>query len=53
LSDDACRRWLGPYGHALEADLITYKRDPNYWAQNLPVRKGINFDRLRYDYYRD
>ncbi|MCC7168321.1 MAG: ABC transporter substrate-binding protein, partial [Rhodospirillales bacterium] len=46
----------GPYRvEALEAGrYITYKRDPAYWAQNLPVRKGINnFDRLRYDYYRD
>lgn len=46
----------GPYRvEALEAGrYITYKRDPTYWAQNLPVRKGINnFDRLRYDYYRD
>lgn len=31
-----------------------YKRDPNYWAANLPVNKGsYNFDSMRYDYYLD
>ncbi len=33
---------------------ITFRRDPNYWGQNLPVNKGRNnFDVIRYDYYRD
>lgn len=33
---------------------ITYRRDPNYWARNLPVNIGrYNFDTVRYDYYRD
>ncbi|SET25867.1 microcin C transport system substrate-binding protein [Marinobacter segnicrescens] len=33
---------------------ITYERVENYWAKDLPVRKGrYNFDRLRYDYYSD
>jgi microcin C transport system substrate-binding protein len=33
---------------------ISYKRDKNYWAQNLPVNKGrYNFDEITYDYYRD
>lgn len=33
---------------------ITYERVEDYWAEDLPVRKGhYNFDRLRYDYYRD
>jgi microcin C transport system substrate-binding protein len=33
---------------------ITYQRDPNYWAKNLPVTRGrFNFDTMRYDYYRD
>lgn len=33
---------------------ITYKRDPNYWAKDLPVNRGrYNFDVIRYDYYRD
>lgn len=33
---------------------ITYERVDDYWASDLPVRKGrFNFDRLRYDYYRD
>ncbi|OAL81392.1 peptide transporter [Acinetobacter sp. SFB] len=32
---------------------ITYKRNPNYWAKDLPVNKGrYNFDRLKYVYYR-
>ena len=33
---------------------ITYERVEDYWGGGLPVRKGrYNFDRLRYDYYRD
>lgn len=33
---------------------VSYRRIDNYWAENLPVRLGFNnFDRIRYDYYRD
>ena len=33
---------------------ITYRRNPDYWARDLPVNVGRhNFDRIRYDYYRD
>lgn len=33
---------------------ITWRRVPDYWAANLPVRAGkFNFDKIRYDYYRD
>ena len=33
---------------------ITYKRNPAYWAKNLPVRKGMyNFDQVIYKYYKD
>lgn len=33
---------------------ITYKRNPNYWATNLPVNKGrYNFDAITYISYRD
>ncbi|ABC23961.1 extracellular solute-binding protein [Rhodospirillum rubrum] len=33
---------------------ITYERVKDYWAEALPVSKGMNnFDRIRYDYYRD
>nr|MCH9674897.1 extracellular solute-binding protein [Gammaproteobacteria bacterium] len=33
---------------------ITYERVKDYWAQDLPVRRGQNnFDRIHYDYYRD
>ncbi|HKF72701.1 MAG TPA: extracellular solute-binding protein [Stellaceae bacterium] len=33
---------------------ITYRRVPDYWAANLPVKRGReNFDTIRYDYYRD
>ncbi|HEX3535342.1 MAG TPA: extracellular solute-binding protein [Stellaceae bacterium] len=46
----------GPYKiDSLEAGRsITYRRVPDYWAANLPVRKGReNVDVIRYDYYRD
>ena len=33
---------------------ITYRRDPDYWGRHLPINRGQhNFDRIRYDYYRD
>ncbi len=33
---------------------ITYDRDPNYWARDLNVRRGIyNFDRITYKIYQD
>jgi microcin C transport system substrate-binding protein len=33
---------------------VTYERVPDYWARDLPVNRGrFNFDRIRYDYYRD
>ena len=33
---------------------ITFVRDPNYWGKDLPVARGFsNFERIRYDYYRD
>ena len=33
---------------------IVYRRAADYWARELPVNAGRhNFDRIRYDYYRD
>lgn len=33
---------------------VEYARVPDYWAAKLPVNVGqYNFDRIRYDYYRD
>lgn len=33
---------------------IVYRRDPDYWAKDLPIRRGLyNFDRLSIEYYRD
>ena len=33
---------------------IVYRRNPDYWARDLAVNVGrYNFDRIRYDYYRD
>ena len=33
---------------------IVLERDKNYWAADLPVRKGFNnFDEIRIDYYQD
>jgi microcin C transport system substrate-binding protein len=46
----------GPYRiEALDPGrAITYKRVEDYWAQDLPVNRGrFNYDRIRYDYYRD
>jgi peptide/nickel transport system substrate-binding protein len=33
---------------------LVLKRDPNYWGNDLPVRRGLyNFSEIRYDYFRD
>ncbi len=33
---------------------ITYKRNPNYWAADHPVRKGLyNFETITINYYKD
>jgi microcin C transport system substrate-binding protein len=46
----------GPYTVAVadSGRRIEFKRDPNYWARDLPVRRGMfNFDRIVYRYYQD
>lgn len=46
----------GPYRiERFEAGrFVVYKRDEGYWGKDLAVNRGFhNFDRLRYDYYRD
>lgn len=46
----------GPYRIAdFEAGRsVTYERVDDYWAQELPVRKGrFNFQRIEYEYYND
>ncbi len=46
----------GPY-RVTKADQgrsVTFERVPDYWARDLPTRRGqFNFDRVRIDYYRD
>jgi microcin C transport system substrate-binding protein len=46
----------GPYkiGPVRPGKDVTYVRDPNYWARDLPVRRGMNnFDRITVKIYRD
>ena len=46
----------GPYVVAKvdPGNSVTFKRDPNYWGRALPINRGLwNFDRIRFDYYRD
>jgi len=46
----------GPYtiGEVDAGHSVTLRRNPDYWARDLPVNKGQwNFDTLRFDYYRD
>jgi microcin C transport system substrate-binding protein len=46
----------GPYRvkYADPGRRIVYERVPDYWAANLPARKGLNnFDEIVYDYFRD
>ncbi|MDQ0392942.1 extracellular solute-binding protein [Labrys monachus] len=33
---------------------ISFRKDPNWWGKDLPSNRGFfNFDRIRYEYYRD
>ncbi|MBN8995642.1 MAG: ABC transporter substrate-binding protein [Rhizobiales bacterium] len=35
-------------------DHIVYKRNPDYWAKDLPIKRGFdNYDEIRIEYYRD
>jgi peptide/nickel transport system substrate-binding protein/microcin C transport system substrate-binding protein len=46
----------GPYTIAVadSGRRIEFKRNPQYWARELPVRRGFfNFDRVVYRYYQD
>jgi len=46
----------GPYmvTSVKQGKSITYKRNPNYWATDHPVRKGLfNFDTITVNYYKD
>jgi len=46
----------GPYGvgKVSQGRTIEYKRNPDYWAKDLPVNRGRwNFDTMRYEYFRD
>lgn len=46
----------GPYRIAAwePGRYVEYERVPDYWGKDLPVNVGrYNFDRIRYDYYRD
>lgn len=44
----------GPYvfGEIEPGERITYERDPNYWAKDLPVKRGQdNFDTITVEYF--
>jgi microcin C transport system substrate-binding protein len=46
----------GPYkvGHFEPGRFIEFERVPDYWGRDLPVNVGLNnFDRIRYEYFRD
>ena len=55
-TDDIAPISSGPYivDEYERGKYIRYRRNPNYWAADLPVRKGMyNFDRVTYKYYKD
>ncbi len=46
----------GPYrvAEVEPGQRLVLRRDPNYWAADLPVTRGLyNFDEIHIDYYRD
>lgn len=41
-------------GRFEQGRFMEYERVADYWAKDLPVNRGLNnFDRIRYEYYRD
>jgi peptide/nickel transport system substrate-binding protein len=35
-------------------DTIVYRRNPDYWAKDLPIKRGFdNYDEIRIEFYRD
>ncbi len=46
----------GPYlvDKVAQGRSIVYRRNPDYWAKDLPVNRGRwNFDNIRFEYFRD
>jgi peptide/nickel transport system substrate-binding protein len=46
----------GPYtlAEVKAPDYTIYRRNPDYWAKDLPIKQGFdNYDDIRVDYYRD
>jgi microcin C transport system substrate-binding protein len=46
----------GPYlvDRMIQGRTIVYRRNPDYWAKDLPVNRGRwNFDKIVYEYFRD
>ena len=46
----------GPYVVAtIDApNALVYRRNPDYWAKDLPIKRGLdNYDEIRIEYYRD
>jgi peptide/nickel transport system substrate-binding protein len=46
----------GPYvvAEVKAGERLVLRRDPNYWAKDLPIQRGLyDFDQIRIDYYRD
>lgn len=46
----------GPYlvGEVSAPNSIAYKRNPDYWGKDLPIKRGLdNYDEIRIEYYRD
>lgn len=46
----------GPYlvDQVAQGRTIVYRRNPDYWAKDLPVNRGrFNFDKIRFEYFRD
>ncbi len=58
LEESSLQPFLGTAAYVLDSikpgAQIVYKRNPDYWAQDLPFGKGrYNFDRIRIEYFGD
>ncbi len=58
LEESSMKPFLGTGPYVLDkldmSKSITWKRNPDYWGEDLPINKGRNnFDRIRVEYYGD
>lgn len=58
MEESTLEPWIGTGAYMFDrmdtGRSIVYKRNPDYWGRDLPIKVGqYNFDRIRYEYFAD